>query len=41
MASPGEEAGAGYVVGGMKETSIIAEIGLERRVSKLNTFHTL
>jgi hypothetical protein len=40
MASPGEKTGAGFEVGGVKETSIIGEIDLER-TSKINTFHTL
>jgi hypothetical protein len=35
MASPGQETGAAFGVGGVKETSIMAEIYLERRVSKL------
>jgi hypothetical protein len=31
MASQGEETGAGYAVGGMKETSIVAETDSERK----------
>jgi hypothetical protein len=33
--SPGEEIGAGYGVGRVKETSMMAEADLERRVLKL------
>jgi hypothetical protein len=38
MASPEEETGAGYGVGGVKETSMMAETDLERRVLKLKLF---
>jgi hypothetical protein len=41
MASLGEETGAGYGGEGMKETSIMAEIDLERRVLKLKLFYIL
>jgi hypothetical protein len=37
----GEKTGADYGVRGVKETSIIAEIELERKILKLNTNHTL
>jgi hypothetical protein len=40
MTSLKEESGAGYGVGGVKGTSSMAQTGLERRVSKLNTLHT-
>jgi hypothetical protein len=39
--SEGEETGAGYGVGRVKVTSIVDKTDLERRVSKLNTCHTL
>jgi hypothetical protein len=35
-----EERGAGYIVGEVKVTSNMAEINLERKVPKLNPFHT-
>jgi hypothetical protein len=35
MASPEEETGAGYGVGGVKETSMMAETDSERRILKL------
>jgi hypothetical protein len=38
MASPGEETGAGYGVGGVREISIMAETDLETRVLKLKLF---
>jgi hypothetical protein len=37
MASPGEKTGAGHGVGGVKVTSIMAKMNLERRVLKLHT----
>jgi hypothetical protein len=41
MASPGEETGTGYGVGGVKETSMMAETDSERRVFKLKLFYIL
>jgi hypothetical protein len=38
MASLGEETGAGYGVGVVKEASMMAETDLERRVLKLMLF---
>jgi hypothetical protein len=40
MTSLGEETEVGYGVG-VKETSIMTETDLERRVLKLNTFYIL
>jgi hypothetical protein len=41
VASLGEETGAGNVIGEVKETSTMAKTDLERKVPKLNSFHTL
>jgi hypothetical protein len=41
MASLGQETGAGYGVGELKETSMMAETYLERRVLKLKLFYIL
>jgi hypothetical protein len=41
MASPGEETGAGYGVGGVKETSMMAETYSEGRVLKIKLFYIL